>query len=63
MWVLKRKEDGKYVSKIIYYFPYTASLRIAEKYNSKEEAVEKRFSEGDEPIQIDPYDYFKRGKE
>lgn len=63
MWVLKRIEDGKFVSKpeIIAMTgkSYTLSLRNAKKFNNREEAVSASCIENEVPVQIDPYDYFK----
>lgn len=63
MWVLKRKEDDKYVAKdfirSISGSSYTKSLRDAKKYDSKEQAIIDSCVENEVPIQIDPYDYFK----
>lgn len=63
MWVLKRKEDGKYVAKDfirnVTGASYTRSLRDAKKFKSKEEAVADSCVENEVPVQIDPYDYFK----
>ena len=63
MWVLKRIEDGKFVSKpeitVMTGKSYTPSLRNAKKFKSKEEAVADSCVENEVPVQIDPYDYFK----
>lgn len=63
MWVMKRIEDGKFVSKpeIIQMTgkSYTPSLRNAKKFKNREEAVADSCIENEIPVQIDPYDYFK----
>ena len=63
MWVLKRKEDGKYIAKDfirqISGSSYVYSLKDAKKYNNREEAVADSCVENEVPVQIDPYDYFK----
>lgn len=63
MWVLKRIEDGKFISKpeitAMTGKSYTTSLRNAKKFKSKEEAVADSCVENEVPVQIDPYDYFK----
>lgn len=59
MWVLKRKEDGKYVAKTFTGSSYTRSLVLAEKFPTKENAIENSCIENEVPIQINPYEYFK----
>ena len=63
MWVLKRKEDGLYVTKTEFREvtgnSYTKSILNAKKYSTEAEAIADSCVENEVPVQIDPYDYFK----
>ena len=63
MYVLRRKEDGKYVAKPeitqMTGHSFTRSLVGAQKYETREAAVADSCIENEVPVKIDPYEYFK----
>ena len=52
MWVLKNKENGKYVAKSGAQHSYTSYFKNAEKFETREKALENSCKESEYPVKV-----------